>query len=232
MRIEPEISGVDIVVRGDFSPAIFTPAWFALQDLLPQSVADNTELKVAHQQVTAFDADWLSLHVTVDSFSAETSQAPWVRVRDLVARVFREHLIHTPLRAFGVNLDVHFRLGNAEDRDRIGRTLAPTAPWGACGHNLRLDSEHGGMTSLTMSQLRPEGRPAGDQINVIVEPSKRIRDERLGVHVRVNDHYVVEAAPRTAERLMTVLEENFDGSLKRSEEIVDQVMSLATSREV
>lgn len=232
MRIEPEISGVGIVVLGDFSPAIFTPAWFALHDLLPKNVADNADLKVAHKQVTAFDADWLRLQVTVDSFSADTSQAPWVRVRDLAVRVFKEYLIHTPLRAFGINHDVHFRLGSAEERDRVGRKLAPTAPWGACGRDLRLDGEYGGMTSLTMSQLRLDGRAAGGQINVTVEPSKRISDERLGVYVRVNDHYAIDAgASETAERLISLLEENFDGALKRSEEIIDQVMSLATSRE-
>ena len=232
MRIEPEISGVDIIVRGDFSPAIFTPAWFALHDLLPKSVADNADLKVAHRQVTAFDADWLRLQVTDDSFSADTSQAPWVRVRDLVVRVFKEHLIHTPLRAFGVNHGVHFRLGSAEERDRIGGTLAPTAPWGACGRDLRLDGEHGGMTSLTMSQLRPDGRAAGGQINVTVEPSARIPGA-LGVYVHVNDHYAIDAgASKTAERLISLLEENFERSLKRSEEIIDQVMSLATNREI
>ena len=231
MRIEPEFSSVGIVVLGDFNPAVFTPAWFALHDLLPKSVANNADLKVAHPQIAAFDADWIHLQVTVDRFSADTPQAPHVRVRDLVVRVFKEHLIHTPLQAFGVNHNVHFRLRSAEERDRIGRTLAPTAPWGACGRDrLRLDSEHGGMTSLTMSQLRPGGRAAGGQINVTVEPSKRISDERLGVNVRVNDHYAIDAASGTAERLVTLLEENFDGSLKRSDEIIDQVMSLATNR--
>ena len=34
MRIEPEISGVQVVLVGDFNPAIFTPAWFALYRLL------------------------------------------------------------------------------------------------------------------------------------------------------------------------------------------------------
>lgn len=112
MRIEPEISGVGVVVLGDFNPAIFTPAWFALHDLLPRSVAENAGLQVAHQQVTAFDADWLHLQVTVD------------------------------------------------------------------------------------------------------------------------DHYAIDAAAAgTAERLVTLLEENFDGSLKRSEEIIDHVMSLAASKE-
>ena len=50
MRIEPEISGVSVVLLGDFNPAIFTPAWFALHDLLPESVADDADLRIAHRQ--------------------------------------------------------------------------------------------------------------------------------------------------------------------------------------
>lgn len=232
MRIEPELGGVNVVVLGDFNPAVFTPAWFALHDLLPKNVADNADLKVAHPRVAAFDADWLSLKVTGDRFAATTSQAPWVRVRDLVVRVFKEQLVHTPLRACGVNREVHFRLRSAEERDRIGKTLAPTAPWGASGRGLRLDSEGGGMTSLTMSQLRPEGRAAGDEINVTVEPSVRIPDG-MGVYVRVNDHYTIDdAVSGTAERLMMLFGENFDGAVKRAEEIIDHIMSLAKIREV
>ena len=230
MRIEPEISGVGVVVLGNFNPAIFTPAWFALHGLLPKSVADNADMKVAHPQIAAFDADWLHLQVTVERFSADTPQAPHVRVRDLVVRVFRERLAHTPLTAFGINRHVHFQVRSRAERDRIGRMLAPAAPWGSCGKALGLDGEYGGMTSLTMSQTRPDGRPAGDRINITVEPS--VRFPELGVYVNVNDHYTVDsAATGTAERLMASLEDRFDASLKRDEQVIDHVMSLATNRE-
>ena len=232
MRIEPEISGIGIVVLGSFNPAIFTPAWFALHSLLPESVAESAELKVAHQQITQFDADWLKLQVTTDRFSVETSQAPHVRARDLVARVFGEHLSHTPLRGFGINRRVHFRVRSAAEQNRIGRMLAPVEPWGTCGRDLRLDDAHAGLKSLTMSQLRPEGRPKGGAINVTVEPSVRIVEARSGVYVQVNDHYVIEGTdPGTAERLMELFEANFDTSLRRSDKIIDHIMSLATVKE-
>ena len=228
MRIEPEISGVSVVLLGDFNPAIFTPAWFALHDLLPESVADSADLQVAHQQVTDFVADWLRLQVTAERFSVGTSQAPYIRLRDLVARIFKEYLHHTPLRAFGINREVHFQVPSFTARDRIGRTLAPVEPWGAWRHNLGLDGEHGGMTSLTMSQVDPKGRPTGGQINVTVETSKQIGKGRTGVYVRVNDHYAIENAELgTAGRLMQLFEDNFDTSLKRSDDIVDHIMSLA-----
>lgn len=84
------------------------------------------------------------------------------------------------------------------------------------------------MTSLTMSQFDPDDRPEGGQINVTVQPSKRVGAGRTGVYVEVNDHYAVDHSnPRSCEISMKFLEENFEKSLKRSEGIIDQVMSLA-----
>ena len=227
MRIEPEISSVSVVLLGKFNPAIFTPAWFALHGLLQKGAAESAQLQIAHQQVTAFSADWLRLEVTPERFSVETSQAPHIRLRDLVARVFKEHLYHTPLNAFGINRNVHFPVPSFADQDRIGRTLAPVEPWGAWGQNLGLDGEHSGMKSLTMSRSNPEGRPKGDSINITVEPSTRIGDGRLGIYVGVNDHYSMESSsPGTDQRLMELLEKNFEASLKRSDGVIDHIMSL------
>lgn len=232
MRIEPEISGVNVVLLGDFNPAIFTPAWFALHGLLPESIADSAELHVAHQQVTEFVADWLRLQVAVESFFVETLQAPHIRLRDLVVRIFKEHLYHTPIRAFGINRNIHFRVQDLAERDRIGRTLAPVEPWGTWGQDLGLDGKQGGMTSLTMTQVNPEGRPNGGQINVTVEPSHRIGEGRTGVYVRVNDHYAIDHTNLgTAERLMELFENSFDTSLERSNGIIDRIMSLAKTKE-
>ena len=234
MRIEPEIDGVDVVLVGDFNPAIFTPAWFALNGFLPESAVANAELQIAHQQITAFNTDWLRLQVTPDRFSAGTLQAPHVRLHDLVVRVFKEHLHHTPLRDFGINREVHFRVRSLAVRDRMGRTLAPVEPWGTWGRELGSDGLQGGMTSLTMSRNNPEGRPAGDRINVTVEPSYRIGEGRFGVYVRVNDHYTIDNAtgPGASGRLMELFAHTFDASLERSEGIIDHIMSLATHQEV
>ena len=231
MRIEPETSGVSVVVLGTFNPAIFTPAWFELHGLLPEGVEARAELKVAHAQVTAFTFDWLRLDVVVERLAVATTEAPYVRLCDLVARTFKEFLPHTPLRALGINRDVHFPVQSAAEADRIGRALAPVEPWGDVGRDLGFDGKHGGMTSLTMSQLRPEGRPTGGTVNVKVEPSKRL-SPGLGVFVSVNDHYALEGpSAGTAERLMETLLRNFDESLSRSDRIIDHLMSLASHPE-
>ena len=78
-------------------------------------------------------ADWLHLQVTTEHLSRGNLASAHVRVRDLMARVFRERLPHTPLKALGLNRHAHFRVGSPAERDRIGRTLAPVEPWGALG---------------------------------------------------------------------------------------------------
>ena len=232
MRIEPETSGVTVVLLGDFNPAIFTPAWFALHGLLPKVVAERADLKVAHRQVTEFSTDWLRLQVTSDRFSASTAQAPHVGVRDLVMRVFNEHLSHTPLKAMGINRNVEFQVDGLAERDRIGRALAPVEPWGRWAVELGADGEHGGMTSLTMSQIRPEGRPKGGSINVNVRPSSRIGDGRSGIFVEVNDHYAADVAVTGGNlQLMGFLDRHFDMSIRRADEIIGHIMSLARARE-
>ncbi len=228
MRIEPEITGVAIVMVGRFNPAIFTPAWFALHGLLPEKVAESAELQVAHNQVTSFSADWLTLQATTESFSAETVQAPYVRLRDLVTRVFKEYLPHTPAKKLGINRRVHFKVKSAAERDRIGRALAPVQPWGQWGERIEQGSELGGLRSLTMLQIAPEGRARTDQINVTVEPSTRVGNGRVGIYAIVNDHFEIDTTePGSAERLMELLDREFDASIKHSEAIIDQVMSLA-----
>lgn len=230
MRIEPEFSGVQIVLRGNFNPAIFTPSWFALYGLLPNHVAENANLQVAHKQLTAFHADWLSFQVSTDWLQAATMQAPHVRVHDLTARLFGEHLIHTPITAMGINRDVHFAVGNLKELDRIGNSLAPTSAWGDWEKELDLRSAYGGMTSLRMSQLHPKEKPQGSAINITIEPSSRIGNGKLGVYVGVNNHFPVDFPGQgSGVFLRDLLASYFDQSLSLSNRIVDYIMSLASS---
>ncbi len=232
MRIEPEISGVSVVLLGSFNPAIFAPAWFALHGILPRRVADNADLQVVHKQQAMFSTEWLRIRVTPDRFEAETQQDPHVRVRDFVIRVFKELLFHTPVEAFGINRHVHFRAPDTAARDRVGRILAPVEPWGECAEVLQLCEEQSGMVSLTMRQSQPEDRPEGGHIDVMVEPSVRIGDGRQGIYVQVNDHYAIDSSETDGRpQLLGFLEDRFEPSIQRADSIVNHVMALATDRE-
>ena len=69
-------------------------------------------------------------------------------------KTFGELLPHTPLQQMGINRQVHFGVGSEEIRNRIGRTLAPTAPWGEWGAKIASSSPElrGGFASLTMQE--------------------------------------------------------------------------------
>ena len=142
---------------GNFNPSIFTPAWFGWHDLLPEKTVEAADLKIAQPQITAFSADWLELNTVIDRFSISTTQPPFVRLRDLGIRIFRERLPHTPVHSMGINRQVHFLVNSFAERDRVGRLLAPIEPWGDWGEQLDPDGRHGGMTSLTMTQVNIEG---------------------------------------------------------------------------
>ena len=143
MRIDPELTGASLVLIGNFNPSIFTPAWFAWQDLLPEKTVNVSELQVAQPQNTAFRADWLEFKALPERFAISTTQSPFIRLRDLGIRIFRDKLPHTPLRAMGINRQVHFLVNSLEERDRIGRSLAPVEPWGIGAHNSSLTDDTG-----------------------------------------------------------------------------------------
>ena len=232
MRIEPEIDGIDIVLPGSFNPAIPTPAWFALHDILPKSTAEKADLKAAHDHPTAFSTDWIRIQITPNRFQAATRLAPNVRARDLVVRVFKEHPSQTPIRAIGINREVHSRELGATARDRMGRRRAPVEPWGQIVEKFDPDGDRNGMASLTMRLSRPGGSPPGGHVDVELEPSDCIGDKRLGIHVQVNDHYEIDdAASDGREETIEFLENEFDRSVHRADEIVDHVISLATDRD-
>ena len=141
MTVEPEIGGVDVVIVGNLNPAIFSPQWFAMRGLLSAGVAANAKVDVISPRVSLFNAEWLNVSVSTDRFLCGTTQEPYVRLRDLVVRTFKEYLEHTPLRAFGINRQVHFRVPDVPTRMRLGRRLAPIDPWSPCGAHLNLEDD-------------------------------------------------------------------------------------------
>ena len=212
---------------GQFNPSIFTPAWFGWRGLLSERMVDNAELQTAQPQVMYFRAEWLEIQVLNNRFMAKTTHSPSIQLRDLTMKVFGAELPHTPIQAMGINRNIQFLTRDFRERDRIGRQLAPTAPWGDWGMELEPDGERGGMVGLTMRQVNIPDRPGGDQINVTVGPWDQGKDNR-GVSIQVNDHYTLsEPDGRTATmEFIHILENRFEESLEHAEQIIDHVMSL------
>jgi len=230
LRIEPEISGVSIVLRGNFNPSIFQPMWFAKQGLISEEAAAGAELGVVHPEVTIFKVDPdFSFSVDRDRLVINRGIAPLIVASDLICRMFGDLLPHTPIGQLGINRNVHFSVGSFEKRDQIGQLLAPPAPWGKWGEGFSAGDEtkRGGLLSMTMIRRNLRDREVG-WIQAKVEASNKIGQGRTGIFMEINDHYQLPdpASAVDAMVMIRILQERFDSSLKSSDAIIDQIMSL------
>lgn len=234
MRIEPEISDLTIVLRGAFNPSIFQPFWLVSNNIITKEQGDDAKINIIHPEATEFAVENLfSLHVDLTTFTINRTEAPLIDASDLTVKIFSELLPHTPIGQVGINRSVHFSVGSFEERNRIGRLLAPTEPWGDWGKELTGDASRikpdqtGGLKSLTMVQPRPGDRQFG-HIQATVEPSILIGGGRSGIFMLINDHYQIEnpGKPESAEEIIGLLSSHFDASVRRSKSMIDQIMAL------
>ncbi len=226
MRITPFHSGTTIVLVGNFNPLIFKPGWFAHNNVIGETEAENAEIEVIHSELVKFHLNWLTIVVEKSRFIAEVKQPPVIRLHDFVMKTFGELLIHTPVWSMGINQQVEFDAGSVDLRNKIGYTLAPIDAWGEWSKDLEKtsDTDVSGMVSLTMKQSIVDDRVKG-YIQTKVEPSKKVAS---GVLVEVNDHYSVESLENVegCMEIMGMLNNNFEKSTEKSTWIADQVMSI------
>jgi hypothetical protein len=227
LRIEPEISGVAIVLRGNFNPSIFQPFWMAQQGLISDEDAQAATVSVIHPEISNFAIEpEFILHVQTDRFQISTATAPVIAVADLCSRIFGDILPHTPINQLGINRSVHFSVGTADERDRIGNIIAPKEPWGSWGKDFQSDdlTKRGGLQSMIMIDKKVDDREAG-WIQARIEPSQSIGKGENGIFVEVNDHYQLKQST-DALAIMRILQDRFDASMTMAEKIIDQIMSL------
>jgi hypothetical protein len=228
LRIEPEISGVSIVLRGSFNPSIFQPFWMARQGLITDEAAAAANVSVIHPEISNFAIEpEFILQVQTDRFAINRATAPLVQVADLCSRIFGDILPHTPISTMGINRSVHFSVGSPQERDRIGMMIAPRGPWGFWGEELGSDDPYtsGGLQSMIMINKKVGNREAG-WIQAKIEPSQSIAKGESGIFMEINDHYAFKNTANDAVAMMTILQNRFDASIAYSDKIIDQIMSL------
>lgn len=217
MAIQIHSQTTNIVVRGDFNPAIFQPLWFAQQQLLKQKEADAAEIKIIHPEVAAFQIEWLQMRITRDRFQAATNQEPYREpLRDLVVGTF-SLLSHTPFTALGVNHDFRFTLESEDAWHALGHRLAPKEDWEDV-------LEEPGMVNLTMRGGKRPDKMKG-YIQVTVSP---LLDPKYGVHVNVNDHYALpdtSADEFRSDALQDILSKRWSDSVQRGKKIAEHIVN-------
>ncbi len=220
MRPQLEIQAVNIVLRGQFNPAMFHPIWFATQNLIRPQEAESANVKIIHPDVAVFDVEWLQVSITRDRFMVATGQEAYYEVlRDLVVGTFTL-LTHTPLRVMGINQEFHYALESEKAWHMVGDRLAPKQEW------LNI-LDRPGMKSLTIQGAKPNELPG--YINVKVEPSPRVK---FGIYVDINDHYDLQSVSekiQTTEEALDILNNRWQESLQYGQGIVQRIASIGDS---
>ncbi|MBR9893826.1 hypothetical protein GYB14_19195 [bacterium] len=225
--IDPEFSGTSIVVVGSFNPAIFHPSWLISCGVEPNVDSESIKVDVVHQEVSRFDVDGTSYFVNQDRLQVLTESAPWVHILDKVSRIVLELLPHTPLRAFGINRDVHFRVRSPEARIELGRKLVPLEPWGEFGAQIagQPPSDPGGLLSLTLRGAEKDGDFSVTK-NVRVEPSAKIQQSD-GIYMQANFHYQGPDDGASSEQVSRKLQDKFQFRINEAESIFEQIMRIS-----
>lgn len=215
------VSEISVVMVGSFTPTIFQPAWFAAEDLLRKVEAEDAKKVVVHEEITQFSTEWLSLEVTRDRFVARLKSDAYLRhLSDFLQGVIST-LIHTPIQQFGTNVEVLARFGSSEDWHAFGHFLAPKSPWKVT------DLDTPGMRSINMQYERAQGAEAGCTV-VGVQP---VLNTRTDVLFRINDHYDSDGSDnaRGGKWALSLMKNQFDESIARSDRLVTQILSNFTS---
>lgn len=212
MKHELEFQAHTIIAVGDLNPAIFQPAWFAAEGLITREEAQAAKVDMISAQAALFQVDWLNLQVLPDRFVAATEHEAFYRhLVDLVASTFSK-LIHTPIRALGINYSGHYRLESNAQWISVSDQLAPKNRWSGL-----LESPI--MRSLTMGSPRMTG-PKG-HLQIRVEPSVRITN---GVFVEMNNHYDVSHEEAGCRAMLSVMSRHWSGTFANYKDVLSRIV--------
>lgn len=230
LLLTPALEGINFVLRGHFSPAIFHPSWFSKHNLLRSGEVDEAIVKVVSPQVTLFETEWLQFQVTQDLLQASTIEAVFQEpLRDLVVGLIEVLADALPIRLLGMNHDLHFRIDTEEQWHRIGHLLAPKEHWRPLS------------TALGLKTLVIEGGREDDLSGYLyakVEPSTRFDKAKgeYGVYVHLNDHIQVSEeeeipVPESAERAAEIITNYWEASVKRAHTVANGITMLAVEED-
>lgn len=206
-----------VVLVGRFNPAIFHPAWFIAEELLPADGERDVALDVASPQFTSFRADWLRLQVDAERFQVSTDDpSAFDALRDL-AEGTAKLLRHTPVRAVGINTHADYRLPDHESWRQLHERYAPLEPWTTLVQQPKLQS-------LSVKADRPDGYLGWLQLTL--RPSPNVEP---GAEVHVNDHFARTETgspePYGTALAIDVLTEQWTDARRRGRELTHTVVA-------
>jgi len=233
MLFEPENDTFNIVLLGNFNPSICRPSWLCKYGLISENEQESVSVVAQNQEIAIYEFETFKFQLFKNKFSIESSIIYDFKILDFVVSLFSSYLPHTPCTKLGINRNVHFDTGSIDARTRIGRKLAPLAPWGSWGETIdgKTPDKISGLTNLTMKETSPDDRENG-HIQVTVAPSGLVKASTSGVYVQVNNEYSlsdeqIKNEDNTAFELVEILKNQFEDSKKVSIELINIVMELS-----
>ncbi|MES0208406.1 hypothetical protein NKJ93_04825 [Mesorhizobium sp. M0028] len=177
-----------IVLLGKFNPAIFSPFWVRANGILEIDDCADPSVNVIHEDVCDFTIS--EVQFTIERNRAKLSSAVHT-IADLVGitnHLFGKVLPHTPLNAAGLNLETHEDLGSFKNRNRLGRLLAPTGPWGWWADDFENDDpkKNGGLVNLAVR--KPLSTDPISFMEFTVQPSRIQEIAQTHVLFAANNH--------------------------------------------
>lgn len=228
MLYQPEILSANIVVLGAFNPAIFSPDWLELNQLIgpdDAKVIRSSENFVVTRQVTQLESETFRLLVEESKYQASCTGVAGPHIRDLTMGVL-ELLPHTPLRAIGLNFDIQYRFHDSDAYHKVGDALAPKSIW--------------------LQVVGDPDRAIGlEQLRIIVQDGKRGEEPKspnsktisvhrggntLTIRMSYNDHHEFVDLPEgtaATEAAMEILKEHWQEQLQVAGQTFSQVIGLA-----
>ncbi|MEZ4658031.1 MAG: hypothetical protein R2911_10700 [Caldilineaceae bacterium] len=180
MKPQLETRGLNLVALGHFTPQMFHPSWFALQNLINQQEAESAEIQLIHPDAAIFQIDWLQVKITRERFQVATLQEPYFEaLRDFAIGAF-SILKYTPLTALGINHEFTYSVATEKAWHKVGDTIAPKQEWADV-------LTKPGIRSFIMEGERTD--QFNGYIRVKIEPIDTINPIRYMIMIEVNDHY-------------------------------------------
>lgn len=224
------IKSNSVVVIGDMNPSIFSPAWVRRYIDLRIDDGSEAEVQVIHPEIADFMLCDLRFTVERNRLTLRSMVHDLELLVAITQQMFGEVLSHTPIWAYGVNLECHVDFGSFEKRNELGRRLCPIEPWGAWGKDLdnRDPKLNGGMSSISMKKVLSLD-PESFEIFTI-QPSNAKDMENSGVFFAMNNHFSqVAGRDRTDEafrkQLLHMMRESIAYYVSSFENIVEHFMT-------
>jgi hypothetical protein len=239
----PAFSAATIIALGKFDPDLFRVETLAASRAISEAEASRTKVQaIMPSQVAHFTLPWGELLVLADRLHATVTEAPFIRVADLVAQAMSMAGTRCSIRAFGINYEAHFDIGSVDARDEFAMKFAPPSAWGEWGGTVRAGMQsgnvetHSGLAVITMRERFRSGDIRG-WYDVTLTGSEKVPNF-TGVKFLTNHHH--EYAPEavsTAElspaeiidrqnaQMLGALESSFDASISKAERIFAEVLA-------